>query len=791
MQFLYKLPVRTRLLLILLSLFLPIAFLLYFHVSHKMAELSFASRQQTGVAYQRPLINLLNEIADYEMTSLAAQSGDQDAQKELEETIKKIDFQFNELANAENLYLAKLDSATSDGLLKRQTASVMRQKWQQLQQSKSYDHQQYVIYIKEIVRMITYIGNDLGLILDPDLDSFYLTHLVFIDFPKLLEEIANVKSFGYIKLSSGQGLSDSHDQIQIGTYMGVVEYLVEHVVTKAVEYSIMSDAAYNGVSQTLAGNLKPALATLHERSDSLEALINDINNGARIDGAGFLERADGLHDQTAEMASTTTDELEKLIEIRKQNLKTAFILSLTVTALALLVALLLFFKTASSVANPVRGLQLALGRIADGDTDFELQVSDGHDEISLLSQAALRLKDNVEEAYRLRQMVEDMPSNVLAVDVTDGGRIVYINRAIEKLFNKLRSHLLVPVEGVVGSKVDRLAAETASLGTVIANPAELPFRNRIRVGDEIIEQLISPIRNAKGNYTGAMVNWVPVTSREMLANTFEEDIKSITNAVASAATELSLTAQSMVAAIQQSISQTNNASGAASMTSHNVHSVATAAEQMSSFVQEISSQINKTASLVSRSNERAASADGMALALTEATQKVSTAIELIMAISSQINLLALNATIESARAGEAGKGFAVVAGEVKSLANQTDRNIGDVQKVINEMADAAGTIIEALQEIRRSISEIDHATASVASAIEEQSTTANEIARNMQTAAEGTQIISENLGSVSASSSEAGSAAEQVLAAANELSLQAENLDARVDGFLRRIRDEG
>ncbi|MEQ1789515.1 MAG: methyl-accepting chemotaxis protein [Rickettsiales bacterium] len=276
--------------------------------------------------------------------------------------------------------------------------------------------------------------------------------------------------------------------------------------------------------------------------------------------------------------------------------------------------------------------------------------------------------------------------------------------------------------------------------------------------------------------------------QEKLANDFEQSVKGIVNIVASAATELSQTAQSMVGIISESAHKATDATSAASVTMSNVQTVASAAEELSASVKEISNQFHKTTQLVAQSGERTANADALANALTLSSDKVSTAMEMISDISGQINLLALNATIESARAGEAGKGFAVVASEVKNLAGQTDKSVVEIKGVVDEMREASKAIISALSEIKTSVGSISEASSSVASAVEEQSATTNEIAKSMQTAATGTQTISSNLTDVSASANQAGAAAEQMLAASQELSKQAESLNTQVDAFLAKIR---
>ena len=276
--------------------------------------------------------------------------------------------------------------------------------------------------------------------------------------------------------------------------------------------------------------------------------------------------------------------------------------------------------------------------------------------------------------------------------------------------------------------------------------------------------------------------------RLKLANQFERDIKGFVSMVAAAATELSQTAEGVAASIGRSTSTASQATMAAQQTGTNVQSVASASEELSASVREISSQMQRSNQLVTESVHRAEVADSHAMSLLQATVKVKEVIQLISDIAGQINLLALNATIESARAGEAGKGFAVVASEVKNLANQTDKSIDEITRVIDQMNSASEDIVSSLRDIKGSIAHIAESSSSIASAVEEQSATTNEIASNMQTAAKGTEVITASMRDVSLASADADNSAGQILEAAHELSRQAEGLNTRVDEFLSELR---
>ena len=275
-----------------------------------------------------------------------------------------------------------------------------------------------------------------------------------------------------------------------------------------------------------------------------------------------------------------------------------------------------------------------------------------------------------------------------------------------------------------------------------------------------------------------------------MADKFQSNVQGIINSVAAASTELAHTSELMTDMIGKSHGNALEAKENSEETFSSVQTVAAASEEMSATIKEISSQTQNANSLISESVAKVKEADGHANELQTASQQVKSVMELISDISSQINLLALNATIESARAGEAGRGFAVVANEVRNLAGQTDKSIQDIEKVVQQMARASDSVINALKDIKDSVDDIYSSSTGVASAVEEQSAVVNDIAQNMNIATHKTQSVKENITSVSNLSDEAAQNSGQVLTAAQSLSQQSEQLKQEVEIFLQEIRAE-
>ena len=288
-----------------------------------------------------------------------------------------------------------------------------------------------------------------------------------------------------------------------------------------------------------------------------------------------------------------------------------------------------------------------------------------------------------------------------------------------------------------------------------------------------------PVRGADavGQLGEGLTRLVGDLNRNMTA------IASNAQTLASSSEQLSASSQQMAANCEETSAQAGTVSAASEQLSKNVQTVAAATEEMSVSIKEIANSAQEATRVVTAAVKMAERTGETIAKLGASSAEIGKVIELITSIAEQTNLLALNATIEAARAGEAGKGFAVVANEVKELAKETAKATDDIGHRIGAIQTDTAEAVKAIAEIRQVINQVSELSLTIASAVEEQTTTTNEIGRNVTEAARGTGDIARNITGVAQAAESTASGSTETQAAAAALGRMAADLQAVVQRF--------
>jgi len=116
------------------------------------------------------------------------------------------------------------------------------------------------------------------------------------------------------------------------------------------------------------------------------------------------------------------------------------------------------------------------------------------------------------ELRAFQQMVNAMPVNVMTCDLQTF-KINYVNDTSIKTLKKLEHLLPCRAEDLLGQCIDIFHKKPEHQRRLLADPKNLPHRTNIRLGDEILDLLVTPIFDAQRNYIAPMLTWEIVTEK--------------------------------------------------------------------------------------------------------------------------------------------------------------------------------------------------------------------------------------------------------------------------------------
>jgi len=413
-----------------------------------------------------------------------------------------------------------------------------------------------------------------------------------------------------------------------------------------------------------------------------------------------------LQKDASSWVKNSTDSLD-VADVESRNsdetaAKATIIVSLLSTILALTLGMVIAFRTAKSITQPLNNLMnVARGIGNTGDLEHNIDLT-RDDEIGELARTFHKMVTYLKE---MAGISESIAGGDLSVDVKPRSSHDTLGNAFSRM-----------VEGLAGlvRSVRDASSQVASASNQVAGASDDAAKIGLQASSAIDE--------------------VTSTMHEMSVNV-QNMVKS-TQVQASSVSETSASIDQMVASIQRVADTAKVLLDISNRSREEVHNGIGTMEKATDGLNRINTTITSSGEIIGALGQRA--------------DDIGKIIEVIDDLAEQTNLLALNAAIEAARAGEHGLGFAVVADEVRKLAEKSAQStkeiselIQSIQKearkavenmdrstsIVNEGLELGGELNAALRKISNVVTEVYKFAQEIGAATNEQSHGSSQIAR--------------------------------------------------------------
>ena len=360
----------------------PLVVTTYFLVREQSIKIDFAAQELRGDRYLRPLSQLLVHV---ELHRALVRQGDT-AQAGRTETAVESDF---EALLATDRELADALQTTSGDLNRRNRGGAvparLRSSWEtvKLAGDPASSERLHGELIDNIRVLIGHVGDSSKLILDPDLDTYYVMDALLLKEPEIIDELGDLgAAVDTAPANAPETASQLAGAVTLLRYQ--MDGLAVDLDTAFAETPNFSD------NDELKPALDPLLAAATDATDSVTEL--SVAGADRAAHAAAVREAIDAH---AALWTELLEQQDTMLEHRKDGDLGRRRFALTVVALALIGAVLLTLWVARRISRNVGAVAEAAGQLAGGDLGTRAQVR-SRDEVGAMATSFNAMAENLD-----------------------------------------------------------------------------------------------------------------------------------------------------------------------------------------------------------------------------------------------------------------------------------------------------------------------------------------------------------------------------------------------------------
>jgi methyl-accepting chemotaxis protein len=367
-----RLSIRARLVGITILFLVPIALLVYLFIDQSRKDITFSDKEVAGVVYLRSAWPVLHALAAaVSDPSLQPASKLQSAPK---------------LEAASAVYDGDLGSEAASRELSKTLAAVG---WpnQAIGPGEKAD-----AAITAARALVNKIGDASNLILDPDLDSYYVMDITLLRLPEAIDQARTLMTLSAAYRAQKTLNDDEKAQILIraGQFAAAVDGIAASLDSA---YKANGDGKTRLALSAQAGNFAKASAD-YLAAINAAAVVLRGDDRSKLDLAGLKRLNDAVFESADKFWATSANELERLLVVRIDGFKAKLWSALGVTFATTLLALLFAWSLSRSIIRAIRGLVAGVGQLTEGDMNAAVPHADGRDEIGDVARAIAKFRDH-------------------------------------------------------------------------------------------------------------------------------------------------------------------------------------------------------------------------------------------------------------------------------------------------------------------------------------------------------------------------------------------------------------
>ena len=477
---LHRLKYPQKFTLITLLFVLPLAAFYPLVAEQNQRIQDYGVKEFYGTLYLRPLEHLLRDAIQYELTlngSNASPISLVQAQIESDfQALQQIDGQYGAVLQAS----ARSADLAAEWRDLQETAATMDPPTRAGRQKK---------FIEHIRALISHVGDTSFLILDPDLDTYYMMDTVLLKLPDYQNILLETLILGKDIIQHQALTEDQRTQLIILT--GLLQSnlsMMENNVRTAYKNNP------SGTMQTLSE--APLQAYLAAANRFLDLTETHLLNTTSIDLSltDFTASANEALKTNDVFYDAASQALEGGVQARRQKLTRQVIFTLTVPAVSIVVAFVIGLLLMLSISRPLSNLAEATQRLALGEMGARVTATSG-DEIG---QVGLAFNDMAQELQNIHASLEQR-----VVERT--AQLQAANKEMEAFTYSVSHDLRAPLRAVHGFSQALLNKYAGALDDQGKHYLSRIQENTSRMG-QLIDDLLSLARISRREMKHDLVN---------------------------------------------------------------------------------------------------------------------------------------------------------------------------------------------------------------------------------------------------------------------------------------------